>query len=38
MAQAEKVEEGKKRKRVDNIITLQDGDSEESIEEVSNLF
>ena len=38
MAQDEKVEEGKKRKRVDNIITLQDGDSEESIEEVSNLF
>ena len=38
MANAEKVEEGKKRKRVDTIITLQEGDSQESLEEVSNFI
>ena len=38
MANAGKDEEGKKRKRKDNIITLEDGDSQESIEEVSDFI
>ena len=36
MANAEKDMEGKKRKRMDNIITIQEGDSQESLEKVSN--
>ena len=36
MAKAEKEVEGKKRKRMDNIITIQEGDSQESLEKVSD--
>ena len=36
MAHAQKVEEEKR--RVDNIITLQRGDSQESLEKVSNFY
>ena len=36
MAKAEKDVEGKKRKRMDNIITIEEGDSQESLEKVSD--
>ena len=38
MAKAEKDVEGKKRKRMDNIITIQEGDSQESLEKVSDFI
>ena len=38
MASAEKDMEGKKRKRMDNIITIQEGDSQESLEKVSDFI
>ena len=38
MANAEKDMEGKKRKRMDNIITIQEGDSQESLEQVSDFI
>ena len=38
MANAEKDKEGKKRKRMDNIITIQEGDSQESLEKVSDFI
>ena len=38
MAKAEKEVEGKKRKRMDNIITIQEGDSQESLEKVSDII
>ena len=38
MAKAEKEVEGKKRKRVDNIITIQEGDSQESLKQVSDFI
>ena len=38
MANAEKDMEGKKRKRMDNIITIQEGDSQESLEKVSDFI
>ena len=38
MANAEREEGDRKRRRVDNIITIQEGDSQESLEEVSNFY
>ena len=38
MAKAEKDVEGKKRKRMDNIITIEEGDSQESLEKVSDFI
>ena len=38
MATAEKDEEGKKHKRKDNIITLKPGDSQESLDKVSDFI
>ena len=38
MANAEKDVEGKKRKRVGNIITIEEGDSQESLEKVSDFI
>ena len=38
MANAEKDVEGKKRKRMGNIITIEEGDSQESLEKVSDFI
>ena len=38
MANAAKDVEGKKRKRMDNIITIEEGDSQESLEKVSDFI